>query len=71
MHGAVVTGLEGGLEVDADGKMQCFAWMVLLSGGDGAEKVGAARTATFEIPEKVRDKRACLPMSCLAADSGL
>lgn len=48
-----MTGLEGGLEVDEDGKMQCFAWMVVLSGGDGEEKLGAARTATFEIPEKV------------------
>lgn len=50
-------GLEGGLEVDAEGKMQCFAWMVVFGGGDGPQKVGAARTATFEIPEKVRESR--------------
>ena len=31
-------GLEGGLEQDGDGKLQCFAWMVVLSGSDGSSR---------------------------------
>ena len=46
-------GVEGGLEVDTDGKMQCFAWMVVLGGGVHSGRMGLARTATFELPEKV------------------
>ncbi|EKX35870.1 hypothetical protein GUITHDRAFT_118017 [Guillardia theta CCMP2712] len=43
-------GLEGGI-VEEEGKLICFAWMFVLSAKDG--KVGSARTATFELPEKV------------------
>ena len=49
----IVAGLEGGLEEDVNGRLQCFAWMLVLSGNNGAEKMGVARTATFELPEKV------------------
>ena len=45
------TGLEGGLEEDKEGKLQCFAWMVVLAAT--GDKIGSARTATFELPEKV------------------
>jgi len=49
-------GVEGGLEENGDGKLECFAWLIFLS-GEGhekeGEKVGAARTATFELPEQV------------------
>ena len=51
--GGDMTGLEGGLEVDGEGKMKCFAWMIIISGGESPEKIGSARTATFELPEKV------------------
>ena len=46
-------GVEGGLEEKGDGKLECFAWLIFLSGDEGHEKVGAARTATFELPEQV------------------
>ena len=49
----IVAGLEGGLEEDANGRLQCLAWMLVWSGNDGAEKMGVALTATFELPEKV------------------
>ena len=46
-------GVEGGLEEKGDGKLECFAWLIFLSGDEAHEKVGAARTATFELPEQV------------------
>ena len=61
-------GLEGGLEEDKEGKLQCFAWMIVLDAT--GDKVGSARTSTFELPEKVighetiQASRACpLPLA--------
>ncbi|MEQ8688562.1 MAG: inosine/xanthosine triphosphatase [Imperialibacter sp.] len=41
-------GIEGGIS-DADGLMEAFAWIVILS----SERTSRARTATFLLPDKV------------------
>ncbi|HEY4483423.1 MAG TPA: inosine/xanthosine triphosphatase [Candidatus Paceibacterota bacterium] len=48
--GDFFVGLEGGVE-DGDGLMQEFAWIVVA---DKAGRVGAGKTMTFFLPEKIR-----------------
>jgi inosine/xanthosine triphosphatase len=43
-------GMEGGLE-EKNGKMEAFAWIVILS----VNQTGKSRTSTFELPEKVSE----------------
>ncbi len=47
-HGDYWIGIEGGV-IDQDGIMQVFAWVVILSD----QRVGAARTAMYILPEEV------------------
>jgi len=44
------TGLEGGLQEDADGQIEVLAWMVVLAANG---RQGRARTATFYLPPGV------------------
>jgi inosine/xanthosine triphosphatase len=43
-------GMEGGIETK-DGAMEAFAWMVVLS----RQRIGKARTASFQLPPKVAE----------------
>ena len=43
-------GIEGGLNV-ANNEMEAFAWIYILS----ENKTGKARTATFQLPQQIRD----------------
>jgi inosine/xanthosine triphosphatase len=43
-------GLEGGVQ-DHDGRMEAFAWVVVLSG----RRAGRSRTATFQLPPRVAE----------------
>jgi inosine/xanthosine triphosphatase len=42
-------GIEGGIEIDTDGQVQVFAWVVVLSGA----KSGRAQTGVFYLPDEV------------------
>lgn len=43
-------GLEGGVAL-VDGQLECFAWIIIID----ANRMGAARTASFVLPERIRD----------------
>lgn len=43
-------GLEGGIAT-IDNTMECFAWMAIYDG----EKIGNARTASFPLPQKIKE----------------
>ena len=42
-------GLEGGIQVDNNDDMECFAWMVIFDGS----KLGSARTCSFVLPKAI------------------
>ena len=42
-------GLEGGIQVDKNEDMECFAWMVIFDG----KKIGSARTCSFVLPKAI------------------
>ncbi len=58
-------GLEGGVTVNDDNEMECYAWIAVF---DGA-KMGLARTAAFLLPHTIRDLvffegKNCLSVVC-------
>ncbi len=47
----LAVGLEGGVSVDTNNVMECFAWIYCYDG----TRTGASRTASFPLPSVIRD----------------
>mmetsp|Transcript_30020 Transcript_30020/g.50476 ORF Transcript_30020/g.50476 Transcript_30020/m.50476 type:complete len:181 (-) Transcript_30020:288-830(-) len=49
----LLVAIEGGVRWDDDAQLECFAWVVIKSGPEGAES--KARSASFVLPKEVAD----------------